>query len=508
MGTCPSAADEKEMTLMVLTSRITAANEHESNPQGIWVLYWMTSARRTGWNYGLQRALGVAEKMGKPLLVLEGLQSDYPHACDRFHAFVLNGMADNAKAFKGSGVTYFPYVEGAPGEGRGLFRALASLACHVVGDEFPTGPLRSMVPKVLAKVTVKAEMVDSNGILPLSSSPKAFTRAYDFRRFFQRILRDYIDNPPLPDPLRHFNIPACPPVPLEILEQWAPATKSLLKAKASDLAVLPIDHSIAPTSDVGGAADGTRVLSEFVDTKLSKYADDRNHPDKSGSSELSPYLHFGHVAAWQVLQRVVEDQNWTPHDLGESCSGAREGWWGLAPEIEAFFDQVFVWREVGYHYCRHVDNHDQFESLPEWAKASLFEHTNDERPYTYDLEALDQAKTMDPLWNAAQRQLVKTGRMHNYLRMLWGKKILEWSPTPIHGFENALLLNDRYALDGRDPNSISGVSWCFGRFDRAWGPERPIFGKIRYMTSQNTMRKLRLKEFMKEFTPTETSSEN
>ena len=248
-------------------------------------------------------------------------------------------------------------------------------------------------------------------------------------------------------------------------------------------------------------------MSEFIDTKLVSYADNRNHPDESGSSELSPYLHFGHVAAWQVLQAVVANKDWTPHDLGEGCSGAREGWWGLAPEIEAFFDQVFTWRELGYHYCHHVDNHDQFESLPHWARASLYERMNDERPYLYERDALEQAKTIDPLWNAAQRQLVETGRMHNYLRMLWGKRILEWSASPSKGFENALYLNNRYALDGRDPNSISGVSWCFGRFDRAWGPERPIFGKIRFMTSKNTMRKLRLKEFMMEYGALEDNDE-
>ena len=159
-------------------------------------------------------------------------------------------------------------------------------------------------------------------------------------------------------------------------------------------------------------------------------------------------------------------------------------------------DEVVTWREVGQGFLWHVPNADEFDTLPSWALASLELHSADERPILYSVDELERAETHDPIWNAAQRQLVRSGRMHNYLRMLWGKKVLQWSRHPREAFATLLYLNDKYALDGRDPNSVSGVAWVFGRFDRAWGPERPIFGKVRYMTSESTARKLKLKRYL------------
>ncbi|MEO7793944.1 MAG: deoxyribodipyrimidine photolyase, partial [Thermoanaerobaculia bacterium] len=242
------------------------------------------------------------------------------------------------------------------------------------------------------------------------------------------------------------------------------------------------------------AAEAT--WASFLYQKLFLYPERRNHPDDDGASGLSPYLHFGHLSVHQILHDLGQAERWSPEDVAASASGAREGWWRMSRPAEAFLDQVVTWREVGYHFCHHRADYGRYESLPPWALATLAKHAGDLRSPRYELDDLAAARTYDPLWNAAQRQLVAEGRMHNYLRMLWGKKALEWSASPLEAVATLVDLNNRYALDGRNPNSYSGIFWCFGRFDRPWGPERPIFGTVRYMSSANTARKLHLKQFL------------
>jgi deoxyribodipyrimidine photo-lyase len=195
----------------------------------------------------------------------------------------------------------------------------------------------------------------------------------------------------------------------------------------------------------------------------------------------------------------MEKENWSLDRLSERATGSRSGWWGMSKASEAFLDQMVTWRELGFNLCWQREDHDQYETLPDWARNTLGVHRKDRRPYRYTSEELESARTHDPLWNAAQVQLVREGIIHNYLRMLWGKKILEWTPSPKEALEIMIHLNNKYALDGRDPNSYSGILWVLGRYDRPWGPERPIFGKIRYMSSENTARKLRVKNYIKKY---------
>jgi deoxyribodipyrimidine photo-lyase len=181
-------------------------------------------------------------------------------------------------------------------------------------------------------------------------------------------------------------------------------------------------------------------------------------------------------------------------------SGAREGWWGVNPAAEAFLDQIVTWRELGFNMsATRPDEYDRYESLPAWARATLADHANDERTQVYELDVLEAGRTHDPLWNAAQGQLVREGRIHNYLRMLWGKKVLEWSASPQGALAALIELNNKYALDGRDPNSYSGIFWTFGRYDRPWPPERPVFGTVRYMSSANTARKMRVNGYIERY---------
>jgi deoxyribodipyrimidine photo-lyase len=234
---------------------------------------------------------------------------------------------------------------------------------------------------------------------------------------------------------------------------------------------------------------------------LSAYDELRNHPDEEATSRLSPYLHFGHVSVHQVFRALAKQENWSARNLKQPATGSRSGWWGLGPSAEGFLDELITWREVGFNMAWQRDDFETYESLPEWSKATLAEHAGDRRPHLYTLEQFERGQTHDPLWNAAQAELVREGRIHNYLRMLWGKKILEWSPSPQEALQVMIELNNKYALDGRDPNSASGILWVLGRYDRAWGPERPIFGKVRYMSSQNTARKVRVKKYMEQFAP-------
>jgi deoxyribodipyrimidine photo-lyase len=253
----------------------------------------------------------------------------------------------------------------------------------------------------------------------------------------------------------------------------------------------------------GGCDAAHAALERFLDDGLSRYGIDRSHPDDGVASGLSPYLHFGHVSPHAVFDRIVALEGWRPSVLeGRRPNGKRDGWWGMSAPTEAFLEELVTWRELGHNHCaRNPTTFDRYESLPAWARRTLEAHAKDRRPNLYSLEELAEARTHDELWNAAQTELTTEGRLQNYLRMLWGKKILEWSPSPREALGRLIELNNRYALDGRDPNSYSGIFWTLGRYDRPWAPERPIFGQVRYMSSENTRRKLHVKRYLARYTP-------
>jgi deoxyribodipyrimidine photo-lyase len=229
---------------------------------------------------------------------------------------------------------------------------------------------------------------------------------------------------------------------------------------------------------------------------LSTRQPERNHPDADAVSHLSPWLHYGHISSHEVFHSVARMEGWSLVRLSERADGGRRGWWGMSESAEAFLDQFVVWRELGFGFCTHRPDYAAYESLPEWAQTTLEDHAEDPREHVYTLEKFESTATHDPLWNASQRQLVEEGVMPGYLRMLWGKKILEWAESPREAFRIMIELNNRYALDGRDPNSYSGIAWVMGRFDRGW-PERPVYGKVRSMSSASARRKLDLEGYVR-----------
>lgn len=482
-------------------SRITPVNDAPIAVRGRYILYWMIAARRTAYSHALDRALAHAAALERPLVVLEALRAGYRWASDRLHAFVMQGMADNAAAFAAAGIAYLPYVEPEAGRGRGLLAALARHACVVVTDEQPGFFLPRMVAAAGAQLGVRLEQVDGNGLLPLRAADRAYPTAAAFRRHLQRVLPPYLAAGPAPAPLaRPRRAAGGGEVPGPILRRWPPAGEALLRGDAGALATLPIDHAIAPVAMRGGARAGGRALEDFVARRLARYGEARKDVGDGlgAASGLSPYLHFGHVGAHAVAARVWRAAGWDPSRLaGARVTGKRCGWWGLPAGSEAFLDELVTWRELGYGFCFHRRDFDRWSSLPPWARATLDAHAGDPRPHRYTRRQLERAETHDPVWNAAQRQLLGEGRIHNYLRMLWGKKILEWSPSPRAALATLIELNNRYAVDGRDPNSYSGIFWTLGRFDRPWGPVRPIFGTVRYMSSDATRRKLDLGAYLR-----------
>jgi len=459
----------------------------------------MIAQRRTNWNFAFQRAVEWAVTLRKPLLVLEALRCDYPWASDRLHRFFLDGMLDNANRLKGSGVFYYPYVEPERGAGKGLLAALAHTASVIVTDDFPCTFLPRMVAAAADQVQTRFEQVDSNGLLPLSAADAVFTTAYSFRRFLQRRLPECLERFPLADPLARAKLPPLRQPPAAVLKRWPPVSENELQEPAALLARLPIDHAVPPAPTRGGALAGHKAAHVFLKRRLPEYADSRNEPQLDVASGLSPYLHFGHVSVHQVFLDLAELESWSPKSLGGKVDGKRAGWWGMNPSAEAFLDELVTWRELGYNMTSRREDYDRFESLPDWAKQTLRKHARDRRVHTYSLADFESARTHDPLWNAAQRQLLREGRIHNYLRMLWGKKILEWTPTPEDALAVMIELNNKYALDGRNPNSYSGIFWVLGRYDRPWGPERPVFGTVRYMTSESTARKYKVKDYIAKY---------
>jgi deoxyribodipyrimidine photo-lyase len=334
----------------------------------------------------------------------------------------------------------------------------------------------------------------------MRAAGRAFPTAYAFRRFLQQTLPAFLADRPRPDPLDDLPDVAAAAVPDHVLRRWPSPVDDLLAGSAT-LASLPIDHAVGPVARPGGTKAAAGALTAFLDDRLPKYGSTRHDVEHDLTSRLSPSLHFGHIGSWEVVATLLAREGWIGR-TGACATGAREGWWGVSPPAERFLDQIVTWRELGFNTCVECpDTYDRYESLPRWALATLGKHETDSRTYRYELADFERGRTHDRLWNAAQGQLRREGRIHSYLRMLWGKKILEWTASPREALAVMVELNNKYALDGRDPNSYSGIFWTLGRYDRPWGPERPIFGAVRFMSSENTARKMSVTGYLRRFAP-------
>ena len=401
----------------------------------------------------------------------EGLRVDYPWASRRLHRFVLEGMQANASRAEALGLHYWPFVETRQGEGRGLLRSLAARACLVVTDDFPAFIVPAQSESLARAVAVPVFAVDSNGVVPLALLGAAVSAAAHLRPRIHKAFAEAWAHRARSRP----RIPEAARQPVSVpFETW----------RATDVAAfvdtLPLDAGVPRRARNAGRSAGrarapARVREAAASRATPRDAPRPRAPAEGHASGLSPYLHFGHVSIEEVVEAVLATTGeWTPSELRLANRGKREGFFCDDADVNAFLDEALTWRDVGYHWhrTRRDDASSLERALPRWALETLGAHAADPRRYVYTGDELENGLTHDPLWNAAQRELVATGTIHNYLRMLWGKKVIEWSRSPAEAYRTLEHLNNKYALDGRDPNSYTGILWCFGLFDRPWPPER------------------------------------
>jgi deoxyribodipyrimidine photo-lyase len=415
------------------------------------VIYWMQAAQRAGTNHALEYAVKAANEVRKPLVVLFALTEKYPEANERHYAFLLEGLKETRDALRRRGI---PLVvrRGEPDEEIAAFARDASL---VVVDDGTVRVERRWRRSAAAALDCPLVEVATNVIVPVEAvSPKEEYSAATLRPKIYRLLAGFLT------PLRETPLRVKPIEPA--LESWD------IDDTDSALSRLALDRTIGRVPSFrGGASEAEKRLRAFVKDTLAAYAEARNDPALDALSGLSPYLHFGQISPLAVALAVKK---------------------GPAYGQAAFLDELIVRRELSFNFVHYNRAYDRFEGLPEWCRTTLLEHAKDPRPYLYSRAELEAAATHDPYWNAAQKEMVLTGKMHGYMRMYWGKKILEWSASPREAFRTALALNNAYELDGRDANAFAGVAWCFGKHDRPWA-RRPVFGTIRYMNAAGLRRK-------------------
>ncbi len=424
------------------------------------VVYWLQRAQRAFDNPALDVAVGVANELRKPVVVFFGPVPFYPKANDRHFRFLTQGVADIAEglAERRIGFVFRPYPE------HSLLKFCEEVnPCIVIGDENPLRETELWRNKVSRELRIPFWTVDADVVVPSKLLEKEHCGARTIRPRLDHFLPRFLQ---------------APENPVARVLWTSPAGLSVQSWGADFTSNWTIDRDIVSVRDWhGGSKEGMRRLKQFIDTKLGNYPDNRARPETDGTSRLSPYLHFGHLG---------------PHTVALAIKNAD------AAEVakKAFLEQLIVRRELAVNFVRFNPLYDSMECLEPWADRSFAQHASDRRPILYSGEQLENAETHDPLWNAAQKQLIFTGWMHNYLRMYWAKKILEWSPSVMSAYQRAVRLNDRYELDGRDPNGYAGIAWAIvGKHDRPWF-ERPVFGQVRYMSLASTGRKFDSKRYI------------
>lgn len=439
---------------LVADPRVAVRRGGAPDPDGRCVVYWMQRAQRGLDNAALDVAVDAANALDLPVVVFFGLMPGIPNANLRHYQFVVDGLPDIAEALGARGVGLV--VRRYPDHRLARFAAEVQAAL-IVGDENPLRTAESWRRAVAAESRVPLWTVDADVIVPSALLHKEQYAARTIRPRLHRLLDQFL-------------VPGREPT---AFRRWrAPARLAALAPTGALLDGLPVDRSVAAVVGVrGGSAQGAKRLRRFVRERLAGYRQNRNRPELDATSRLSPYLHFGQLGPRKVALAVRDAD-------------------APAPDRAAFLEELIVRRELAVNFVRFNPAYDRLESCEPWAQETLRRHRRDPRPLRVSAARLEAADTPDPLWNAAQRQLVVEGWMHGYLRMYWAKKILEWSDSPEAAFARAIELNDRYLLDGRDPSGYAGIAWAIGgKHDRAWGPERPVYGKIRYMSLGSTSRK-------------------
>lgn len=421
------------------------------------VAYWMRREHRVRDNWALLHAQSLALEAARPLVVVWCLARGYLGATRRQYGFLLRGLAEVANELQ---KLHIPFVllEGEPGAEVARFAANA----HTLVTDFdPLRPKRQWLAEAATALPCPVVEVDGRNVCPAwLVSDKREYMARTIRPKIHRLLPEFLA--PFPELVPH---PHSYEKPVQ-----TPDFMAALDRLGADASVPEVSWATP------GPAAGLAMLDDFLANRLPLY-ERRNDPSAGAVSLLSPWLHFGMLSAQRAALHASRAQ---------APTGARD----------AFLEELIVRRELADNFCLHAPDYDQPSCFPDWAKAALDKHRADPRPSLYDEQALEQARTHDPLWNAAQRQVTATGHMHGWLRMYWAKKLLEWSPSPEEAMRRAIALNDRFQLDGRDSNGYAGIAWSMGGVhDRPWG-ERPVFGTVRYMNLAGALRKFDVARFV------------
>ena len=435
---------------MIDDLRIHAAAEPRPRPGGDHVLYWMQSTFRARNNHALEFAIERANELRLPVLVYHGLRHDYPWASDRLHTFLLETAADLSREFADLGIQYAFYLERVPEDAAvSPLVQLAGRAALVVTDYFPTFLAPRQTRGLRRKVETPVVAVDSATVVPVRYHEREYPTAPPFRSRLMAALPRFLHRPTQTEPTvrRAVDLPFEPTVPDGDI--------------AALVAACAIDHTVPPGAMRGGPAAAERRLEEFIASGLPRYAEDRGDPNANATSGLSPYLHFGNLSPIEIVLR------------------AREA--GPAKHFARFQDELLTWRELAFNFTYFNPRHRTVEAIPAWARGELAAGESDARPMLYSAEELEQGRTESPLWNAAQMAYARDGWMPNPLRMLWGKSVIQWTRNAQEALAILEHLNNKYALDGRDPSSYLNIHWLFGKFDRPFY-RRAIYGTVRYMS--------------------------
>ncbi len=435
---------------MIQAERIKPLNNKRIK-SGKYVLYWMQASQRAEYNHALEYAIQQANDLNLPVLVLFGICENFPEANERHFYFMLQGLKETQAALKERGIKMVVWRQ-SPELAAVKLAASASL---VVVDRGYLRIQRNWRQFVAEHIECPLIQVESDVIVPVEvASPKEEFSAATIRPKILKHL-DFFLKPHKPSVPRksslHFDIDS---INLENVVEV--------------LRHLKIDRSVSKVAySTGGTSQAKKLLTEFIKFKLDTYPQLRNDPNADNLSKMSPYLHFGQISPLYIALQVIK-------------SGSQA--------VPVYLEELIVRRELSMNFVYYNPAYDSFNCLPAWAQKTLLQHKSDKREYIYSPEELEQALTHDPYWNAAQNEMRLTGKMHGYMRMYWGKKILEWTQNPEEAYRIALYLNNKYELDGRDPNGFAGVAWCFGKHDRPW-QSRLIFGNIRFMNAAGLKRK-------------------
>jgi deoxyribodipyrimidine photo-lyase len=449
--------------------RLRVLNQAPVNPAARYVLYWSQMNRRANSNHALTHAAAEANRLRLPLLVYEGLTCTYREANDRFHTFVLAGVPEQRKRIEALGAGYCFYLRQRRADDNAVLYKLAADAALVVTDDYPTFIAADHLARVPARLPIAFHAVDSSCVVPMNHFVKQEWAAYTIRPKIHKVLRDHL-HPVPPIQLHHpWTLPR-PAFHTEVTPENIPAL----------VAACEIDHTVPPSHAFpGGRLAAERNLHNFLKSRFARYGAERNSPSNHATSGLSPYLHFGQISSLEI---ALAAEGYA----AENNLSAAE-----------FLEELIVRRELAFNFARFAPALDRIDVLPEWVQLTIRKHAADHRDHVYTFEQFEHARTHDPLWNACQKEMLLRGKIHGYYRMYWGKKIIEWSPTHQQALDTMIHIHDRYALDGRDPNTYTGILWCFGLHDRPWG-ERPVFGTIRYMGFDGMKRKTDVPGYIRE----------